>query len=118
MPVTEAIDLIERQQSDGSINLPRQSLGAPANNSRLQLDRSLRKTLGNETVISVVRAVENEMGNRVSGLEVSIEGDSVVVSATVPSFYARQLFEYKARAIVVEVFGLKFLPRVVVEESN
>jgi len=67
---------------------------------------------------SVVDAIENvigaKVGNLVSGLQVSIEGDSVVVQATVPSYHVRQIVERESRSIVVSHLRKKFVSSVVV----
>ena len=47
-----------------------------------------------------------------------IEDDRVTVTATVPSYYARQLVEHKSRSIIVDQWRKKFVSRVDVKLSK
>ena len=63
---------------------------------------------------SIKKAIESTIGNTVDGLDVSIDGENVIVQATVPSYYIRQLVEHKSRSIVVDQLRKKFVSGVVV----
>lgn len=64
---------------------------------------------------SIKKALESTIGNAVSGLDVLVDGDSVIVQATVPSYYIRQLVEHKSRSIIVDQLRKKFVSSVVVQ---
>ena len=63
---------------------------------------------------TVKNAIDAAIGKRVHALQVLIEDDCVIVKATAPSFYVRQLVEHKSRA-VVEDLKKTFVSRVVVK---
>lgn len=86
---------------------------------RRRRQRVIRQNEADRSAVETIKnAINSTIGRRVHGLQVSIEDDRVVVKATVPSFYVRQLVEHKARSIVVEHLRKKLVPRVVVENWN
>ena len=74
----------------------------------------LRKMDGDAVAVTFKNAIESTIGKRVHELQVSIEDDCVIVTATAPSFYVRQLVEHKFRSIVEEHLNKTFVSRVVV----
>ena len=66
-------------------------------------------------VEAVMNAIDTTVGNRVYELQVLLEDDCVIVKATTPSFYVRQLVEHKSRSVVVEHLNKRFVSRVVVK---
>ena len=64
---------------------------------------------------AIVKLIGAKIGNNlVAGLRVSIDGESVVVRASVPSFYVRQIVEHASRKIVVDLLQKTFVSSVVV----
>ena len=60
----------------------------------------------------ITETIESTIGNRLRGLNVLIEDDRVTVTATVPSYYLRQLVEHKSRSIIVDQWRKTFVSRV------
>ena len=116
--------MIQRAQSKDAIKqFDRLDLGqdalmafGPGRETRLQ-SRSLKSQdrADRSAAETVKKAIDSTIGKRVHDLQVLIEDDCVIVEATAPSFYIRQLVEHESRSIVVENVGKRFVSRVAVK---
>ena len=107
----------EQQRNDVDTKFVRQDpvdRGLDANGGPVKVGELRRHGRGipHSDLGKITKTIENAIGSRLQGLKVLIKNDGGSVTATVPSYYARQLVEHKSRSIIVDQWRKKFVSRV------
>lgn len=90
-------------------------IAQPKRRRQLAVSDTITKRSATE---AVEHAIESTIGLPVNEFSVAIEGQRVIVNATVPSYYVRQLVEQNSRSIVVNHLRKEFVSRVVVKRKE
>ena len=102
-------DPVEYPQMDLKLDRGSDAKSGPVNVGEL---RRHGRGIPHSELDKMTEAIESMIGNRLRGLKVLVEGDRVTVTATVPSYYVRQLVEHKSRSIIVDQWRKTFVSRV------